>query len=126
MTKDLTVSIQDRPGTLARVAEALGAAGVNIEGIGGFAVYNEAVAHLLLEDGDVARARNAIEEAGANVEAELDVIVVELTDRPGALGALARRIADAGVNLNLVYMATRTRLVVGSDDLRKLRAALGA
>lgn len=126
MTKDLTVSIQDRPGTLARVAEALGAAGVNIEGIGGFAVYNEAVAHLLLEDGDVARARNAIEEAGANVEAERDVIVVELTDRPGALGALARRIADAGVNLNLVYMATRTRLVVGSDDLRKLRAALGA
>lgn len=124
MTKDLTVSIQDRPGTLGRVAEALGKAGINIEGIGGFAVYNEAVAHLLLEDGDVARARDAIEAAGGNVEDERDVIVVDLEDRPGEFGRLARKIADSGVNLNLVYMATRTRVVVGSEDLRKLKAAL--
>jgi hypothetical protein len=52
------------------------------------------------------------------------VIVAELEDRPGSAGAALRRIADAGVNLELVYLATATRLVIGVDDLEKARAAL--
>ena len=50
---------------------------------------------------------------------------MEIDDRPGALADLACKAAEAGVNLDLVYVATRNRVVFGSDDLDALRAALG-
>jgi hypothetical protein len=50
--------------------------------------------------------------------------VTEVEDRPGAAGELLRRIADAGVNLELVYLATGTRLVIGADDLENARTAM--
>jgi hypothetical protein len=53
------------------------------------------------------------------------VIVHELADVPGSAGQCLRRIADAGANLELVYVATATRLVIGADDLEAARAALG-
>ena len=49
---------------------------------------------------------------------------VGLDDRPGVLADLTRKIAQAGVNLDLVYVATRNRVVFGSADLDALRAAL--
>jgi hypothetical protein len=52
------------------------------------------------------------------------VIVVQLEDRPGVLGGVARRIADAGVNLKLAYLATGTRLVVAADDLDRAETAI--
>jgi hypothetical protein len=51
--------------------------------------------------------------------------VVEVDDRPGVLADLTRAVARANVNLDLVYVATRNRLVFGSPDLEALRAALG-
>src|SRR5438105_4583427 len=121
--KDLTVQLEDRPGTLAELAEALGRAGINIEGIAGFAVAGVGgIVHLLVEDGAAARA--ALEGAGVGVEREVDVVVVDIADRPGELGKVARRLADAGVNLTAGYLATSTRLVLLADDVRKLKAAL--
>jgi hypothetical protein len=49
---------------------------------------------------------------------------VEVTDRPGVLADLTRKIAEAGINLDLVYVATRDRVVFGAPDLAGLRAAL--
>ena len=49
---------------------------------------------------------------------------MSLEDRPGALGETARKIADAGVNIELAYLATGTRLVVGAADLDKIRAVM--
>ena len=57
---------------------------------------------------------------------EREVVVVEVNDRPGVLADLTRKIARAGVNLDLVYIATRNRVVFGSPDLEALRAALDA
>jgi hypothetical protein len=122
MAKDLTVYLEDRPGTLAELGEALGKAGVNIEGGCGVQDDGKETFHLLFED--AAAARQALDAAGIKVQAERDVIVTEVPDTPGALGQLARRIAEAGVNIELVYMASNTRLVIGASDLDKARAAL--
>ncbi|MFQ6000483.1 MAG: ACT domain-containing protein [Anaerolineae bacterium] len=122
MMKDLTVILEDRPGTLADMGEALGKAGINIEGSCGFAIEGKGVGHILVEDAGAAR--RALEEVGIEVGDEREVLVLEIEDRPGALGEVSRRIANAGVNIELVYLATNTRLVIGADDLDKARAAL--
>jgi len=124
MAKDLTVALEDRPGTLAALGEALGKAGVNIEGICGIPAGGKGVMHVLV--GDAAAARRALQQAGIQVTAEQDVLVLDLQDKPGALGAAARKIANAGVNVTLIYLATRTRAVIGASDLAKARAAVGA
>lgn len=122
MAKDLIVYLPDRPGTLADSGEALGNAGINIDGMCGFPSEGRGVLHLLVED--AAGARAALEAAGLEVGAERDVLVLEIEDRPGSFGETMRKIANAGVNVDLAYLATRTRLVLGADDLEKARAAL--
>ena len=59
------------------------------------------------------------------VSRQEEVVVVDVEDRPGVLADLTRKIAKAGVNLDLVYVATRNRVVFGSPDIDALRAALG-
>lgn len=122
MATNLTIILKDRPGTLADVAEALGKAGVNIDGNCGFPCEGVGVFNILVED--TATARKAIEGAGFEVRDERPVLVLEVEDRPGELGKIARRIAEAGVNVDLVYLATRSRIVIGADDLEKARAAV--
>jgi hypothetical protein len=122
MAKDLTVGLDDRPGALAALGEATGTAGINIEGICGVRSGGRAELHLLVED--AAAARRVLEEAGVEVKDERDVIVYDIEDRPGAAGEVARRLADAGVNLELIYLATNTRLVIGADDLEKAQSTL--
>lgn len=121
--KDLVVNLEDRPHALAAFAEVMGAAGVNLEGICGLYVGAKGVDHVLVDDEQAAYA--AMTEAGFEVTAERDVLVVPIEDRPGALGELARKIADAGVDVDLVYLATGPRLVVGVDDIERARSALG-
>ena len=114
--------MQDRPGTLADLGEALGKAGVNIDGIAGFAIGGEGLGHLLVEDASAAK--QALEGTGVEVRGESEVLVLDVQDKPGALGELARKIADAGVNITFGYLATNTRLVLGVDDLGKAQSAL--
>ena len=122
MTKDLTVMLDDRPGSLANLGEALGKAGVNIEGLCGVPGEGKGLIHILV--GDSAAARNALDGAKVHVHEERDVLVLKIEDRPGELGRLCRKIANAGVNINLTYLATNTRLVLGVDNLDKARAAV--
>ncbi|TMF61144.1 MAG: hypothetical protein E6I16_04535 [Chloroflexi bacterium] len=74
---------------------------------------------------DPAKARQALQTAGARVTGEQDVLVLDIEDKPGSLGKVTRKIADAGVNLNAVYLATKTRVVIGARDIEKARAAAG-
>jgi hypothetical protein len=122
MATDLTVQLQDRPGSLADAGEALGNAGVNIDGVFAYSVADDTFAHILVEDPEAAR--QALEGAGFRVEGQQDVVVAEVQDRPGVLGAVCRQAADAGVNLSLTYLATDTRLVLAGDDLAGLRRAV--
>lgn len=122
MTKDLTIILEDRPGTIADLGEALGKAGVNIQGLCGFPCEGKGIGHVLVED--TAAARRALEEIGHEVRRERQVLVLQIEDRPGALGEVSRRLANAGVNIDLIYLATGSRLVLGVDDIDKARAAL--
>ncbi len=123
MAKDLTVILDDRPGTLATLTEALGKAGINIEGLCGFPSEGKGVIHILVQD--AAAARRAAEAAGFTVRGEREVLVLDVQDRPGEVGRITRRIANAGVNIDLIYVATKTRVVIGASDLPKAKAALG-
>jgi hypothetical protein len=124
MAIDITVLLDDQPGALAQIGEVLGRAGVNIEGLcavtsGG----GQAEVHVLVQD--LEAALPALARSGLSVTSEQEVVVVALEDRPGALGAVSRRLGEAGVNITLTYLATGTRLVLAADNLAAARAALG-
>jgi hypothetical protein len=122
MPKNLTVSLEDKPGSLAKLGEALGTEGINIEGICGVTVGGRGEIHLLVEDAD--GARSAIEGAGFVVSGERDVIVVDIEDRPGELGGIARRLAENSINLELLYLSASMELILGVDDYEKARFLL--
>lgn len=126
MATDLAVSVADQPGGLADVGEALGNAGINIEGLCGVGLGDRGVIHVLVEDGAAARA--ALEGAGLNVESEAEAIVSAIPGdvrTPGTMGKMARAVAEAGVNMRAVYLATGDRAVAVTDDNAKALAALG-
>lgn len=120
--KDLNVHLENRPGTVAQAAEALGNAGINIEGGFGMAMGDKGELHLLVADADAAR--SVLQAAGVECGADRDVEVVSLIDEPGELGRHLRRIADAGINLDMIYTATNTRLVMAASDMDALRRAM--
>jgi hypothetical protein len=124
MAIDITLLLDDQPGALAQIGEVLGRAGVNIEGLcavtsGG----GQAEVHVLVQD--LEAALPALARSGLSVTSEQEVVVVALEDRPGAVGAVSRRLGEAGVNITLTYLATDTRLVLAADNLAAARAALG-
>ena len=126
MATDLAVSVADQPGGLADVGEALGNAGINIEWLCGVGLGDRGVIHVLVEDGAAARA--ALEGAGLNVESEAEAIVSAIPGdvrAPGTLGKMARAVAEAGVNMRAVYLATDNRAVAVTDDNAKALVALG-
>lgn len=118
---DLAIVLDDRPGALAEMGEALGWAGVSVEGGGAWVVGGVGVAHFLVEDGRAARA--ALDAAGIRVESVRDVVTVRLRqDVPGQLGGLTRRMAEAGVNVEVLYSDHDHRLVLVVDDVARGRA----
>src|SRR5262245_13142064 len=101
--KDLTVILHDRPGELARLGEATGQAGVNIQGLAAFTGEGRGIIHLLFDDDDAAVAQRALEDGGLSVAYEREVLVIDINDRPGTLGEAARLLGDANVNIELAY-----------------------
>jgi hypothetical protein len=124
MATNLMVMMEDRPGALAELGRALGQAGVNLGGGCAITSRGQGMIHLLVED-DPDAARSALGDAGIDVAEEREVLVVDVDDAPGTLGTYAERIAQAGGNIELMYVATGTRLVFGVDDIDAARGALG-
>ena len=122
MPADLVIDVENKPGALARVAAAISDAGVNMSAATCIGAADHAELHILVPHAEAAKHSLAI--SGLAVTRERQVAVVEVEDRPGVLADLTRRIADAQVNLDLVYVATGNRIVFGSPDLDALRAAL--
>jgi hypothetical protein len=123
MATDLVIDIENSPGALAEVAAAISDAGVNIAAATCVGAGERAELHILVPHAEAARHSLAISHVA--VTREREVVVVDVEDRPGVLADLTRRIAKAGVNLDLVYVATRNRVVFGAPDLDALRDALG-
>jgi hypothetical protein len=119
--RDLAIRLENRPGTLAEMGEALGNAGVSVEGGGAFLFNGEAIAHFLFDD--AAAARKALEEKGITVLEDREVMVQRLRqDQPGQLGKIARLMADAGVNIDVIYSDHQNQLILVVDDYEKGRA----
>ncbi len=123
MAMDLVIEVDNRPGALARIAAAISDAGVNLAAATCVGMGERAELHILVPHAEAARHALAITHQ-AVVTREREVVVVEIEDRPGALADLARIVAEAGVDLDLVYVATNNRVVFGSQDLPGLKAAL--
>ena len=124
MATDLTLYLDDEPGELALLGDVLGRAGVNIAGLcaltsGG----GHAEVHILVHD--ATSAFEALQSAGIKIVEEQEVMVLDVQDRPGALGELVKRLGAAKVNLESPYLATNTRLVLGAENLADAKAALG-
>lgn len=124
MAVDLVIEIDNSPGALAEVAAAITDAGVNISAATCVDATHTAELHILVPHAEAAKHLLGISHLA--VTRERHVVVVDVEDRPGELADLARKIAKAGVNLDLLYVATRDRVVLGSPDLDGLKAVLGA
>jgi len=123
MAVDLVIDIENTPGALAQVAAAISDAGVNIAAATCIGPGDRAELHILVPHSEAARHSLAISHLA--VSREREVVVVDVEDNPGVLADLTRKIARAGVDLDLVYIATRNRVVLGAADLDGLKAALG-
>lgn len=124
MATDLLIEVENQPGALAKVVAAISDAGVNISAATCTRPADKAAMHILVKHPEAAK--HALAIAAVTVTSEREVVVVEAEDRPGVLADLARKVALAGVNLDLLYVATNTRIVFGSPDIEELRKALGA
>jgi hypothetical protein len=119
---DLVIEIENTAGALAQVAAAISDAGVNIAAATCIGTGEKAELHILVKHAEAVRHSLAISHLA--VTREREVVVVDVEDRPGVLADLTRRIARAGVDLDLVYVATRNRVVFGSPDLDALKTVL--
>jgi hypothetical protein len=123
MPTDLTVIVEDRPGVMADLGEATGKAGVNIAGLCAVTGDGKGFIHLLVEDASAAS--GALKEAGFGIADEREAVVVDLHDKPGAMGEITRDLAEAGVGIDVAYtIFSGVRLVIVTDDIEKARAAL--
>ena len=121
--KDLTVIMEDQPGKLADLGEATGRAGINIAGLCAMVGDGKGFIHILVDDVDAAR--KALDEAGISIADEREAVVVDLHDKPGAIGEIARDLAEAGVNIDVAYtIFTGVRLVILTEDVEAAREAL--
>ena len=122
---DFMVVVEDRPGIAARVGEALGAAGVNVEGVCGFTSGGLGIMHVLVGEADVDAARRALVAAHIEIMSQRHVAVVPCADKPGELGRVMRRLASEEVNCDLVFLATGERLAIGSEHMDHVVNLLG-
>jgi hypothetical protein len=120
MARDLTVTLENRRGALADMGDALGRAGVNINGISGAAGSGGEV-HILVDDAETARA--ALASAGIQVGDDSEVVKIAFEDRPGELGEIGRRVADAGANIDVVYISCDGQLVLATSDNAAVEAS---
>jgi hypothetical protein len=120
---DLVLDIENTPGSLARVAAAISDAGVNIASAACLGAGDRAELHILVPHPEAAKHALAISYLA--VSREREVVVIDVEDQPGVLADLTRKIAKAGVDLDLIFVATHNRVVFGAADLPGLRKALG-
>ncbi len=121
--QDLSIELKDQPGAIAEMGKVLGDAGVSVEGGGAWVVSGIGAAHFLFADGEAQAAKEALEAAGIKVLAVNEVLVQRLKqDVPGQLGLLTQCMADAGVNIEVLYSDHDHQMILVVDNIEKGRA----
>ncbi|HXT11624.1 MAG TPA: ACT domain-containing protein [Candidatus Angelobacter sp.] len=115
ITKQLAIFLDNRPGTLARVVDALAEAKINIYAISTSDTVDHSVIRLVVSD--PRKALHLFEERGTLVVDD-DVIMIEGNNRPGSLARIAHKLADAKVNIEYAYCATPPEAKKGLVILR--------
>ncbi len=123
VASDLVIELENQPGALARVATAISDAGVNIAAATCMGNGRTAELHILVPHGEPVY-RALANTQGPAVTREREVVVVQAQDRPGELAELATKVSEAGINIDMVYVATNSRVVLGSEDTDALKQAL--
>src|SRR5436190_7239627 len=121
-TKDLSVTLPDKPGSLFKATDAIAKRGINIEG---YCVVpsgkdKEGIFHLLTSDPN--GARKALEDVGFTVREELDAFAVKIQDKPGALASVLRPIADAELNVGVTYSLSDGRIAFAGREISQIRS----
>ncbi|OLC10633.1 MAG: hypothetical protein AUH39_01435 [Chloroflexi bacterium 13_1_40CM_67_9] len=123
-TKELTVSLDDRPGTLAKATGAIANSGINIDGYCAVPSGKDGKGTFRVVTKDPSSTRKALESAGFKVQEERDIAIVDVEDRPGAFAQILRRLAENELNVGPTYSITRNRIAISADDFAKLRESL--
>jgi hypothetical protein len=123
--RDLVIQLTNRPGELAGIANSLSLQGVNIKSLAAITLGNQAVLRLIPDD--LEAARSALRAGNIRFE-ESEVLTVLLESRAGELTGVAAKLADAGVNLEAVYVVGLAgdliELAIAVDDVKKAKKAL--
>ena len=104
----------------AEIWDVMGSAGIVMEASCTFPSVEGRAVRVVLRDEDVEKGKAAALAAGFGPLDETEVIIANIELKPGGLGQLARKVADAGVKVHILYMATGNRVVIGGDDLGKV------
>jgi hypothetical protein len=123
-TKEFALTLDDRPGSLAKATDAIAKAGINIEGYCAVPSGKDGKGTFRVVTSDPAGTRKALETAGFKVQEERDVAVIEADDRPGFLAQTLRRLAENELNVGPTYSITQNRIAISADDFTKLRETL--
>ena len=123
-TKEFAVTLEDRPGTLAKATDAIAKAGINIEGYCAVPSGQDGKGTFRFVTRDPANTKKALEGAGFKVTEERDIAIIEAEDRPGFLAQVLRRLADNELNVGPTYSITQNRIAIGANDFTKLRETL--
>jgi hypothetical protein len=108
----------------AEIWEVLGSVGITMEASCTFPTVAGRNVRVVVRDEDADMARNALLDAGFGAVDRHEVLIADIEVAPGGLGRLARRVAYTGAKLTTLYMATGDRVVIGADDLDKVRAII--
>jgi hypothetical protein len=124
-TKELKIRVEDRPGMLGEIALALGDKRVNLRAINAWVEGEQGVVRMVVDK--LGPAKRVLKARGWSAE-EQEVLEVEITDKPGALGQVAKALADAGIDIRHVYCgaagARKAAVFMGVSDLKSALKAL--
>lgn len=123
IASDLTIKIKNKPGELAKIAKSISDAGINISATTCLAQDNTAELHILVPHSEPVY-RALANTQGPCISQEREVVVIQAKDQPGELAELAQKVASSNINLDLLYVATNSRVVLGSQDTKALKDAL--
>jgi len=123
--RDFAIPLSHKPGELGRVAAALARAGVNIKTVAAMVIGNQGMVRLIADDVDATR--HALNEAHIRFE-ESEVVTTLRENRAGELEDVADRLANAGINLQALYVVglegDLVELAVVADDAKKAKKLL--
>jgi len=123
--RDFAIQLSHKPGEVARVAHALARAGVNLKSVAGLTLGNQGMIRIVADD--VEAARNALREANIRFD-ETELVTVLLENRAGELEDVASKMANAGLNLQAIYVVglegDLVELAIAADDVKKAKKVL--